>query len=37
MSEAQGDSVGEQLKELSNEEIRNRIKMFEGNMKSYKL
>lgn len=29
--------MAEQLRELSNEEIRNRIKMFEGNMKSYKL
>jgi 26S proteasome regulatory subunit T5 len=33
------DSAGvlDQVRHLTNEEIRNRIKMFEGNMKQYKL
>jgi 26S proteasome regulatory subunit T5 len=35
MSETAG--VLEQVAHLTNEEIRNRIKMFEGNMKQYKL
>lgn len=31
------NTIAEQLKDLTNEQIRNRIRMFESNMKQYKL